>query len=97
MQDQQSLANQMGWMITTRDYLMELSNGLKTVKAEHQTILSNLKSVKYVNEGYTQVVSMTGDVDNKIDWMIKRINDEHLEYLDKQSKNILSALETFKN
>ena len=92
----QSLANQLGWMITTKDYLIELSGALKDIKTAHAEILNDLRSVQYVNEGFVQVASMTNEVDEKVDLLIKHINDEHLEYVEKQTKNILQTLEAFK-
>jgi hypothetical protein len=95
MSQVQSFANQLGWMITTKDNLIELSRALQDIKVSHGQIMNNLRSVNYVNEGYVDLASMTKSVDDQVDLLVKHILDEHLGYIEEQSKIIAQTLQTF--
>ncbi|MDQ7084954.1 MAG: hypothetical protein Q9M36_08470 [Sulfurovum sp.] len=50
MENQQSLADQLGWCITTQDYLNDLNQELKYVAQQYQESVNQLKSFGYFKE-----------------------------------------------
>jgi G:T/U-mismatch repair DNA glycosylase len=95
MNDTQSLANQLGWCITTKDYLNNLNAETRYAEKQYEAMVDMLKQSNYLAELLPQIQQMQQEFQESTDDLIKHIEDEHLTYIESQSKsiqNILSSL-----
>lgn len=92
MNDLQSLANQLGWCVATKDYLNELNSEIHYVSGQYENMVDMLKQHKYMAELLPKIQQMQQEFQGSSDEIIKHINSEHLSYIDDQSKNIQSVL-----
>ena len=92
MSQQQSLADQLGWCITTQDYLNDLNIELKSVAKIYQSSIENLKEFGYLSEMMPLLESLCGEFETTIDEVVDYIESEHIEYVDSRSKTIQSVL-----
>ena len=90
--DSQSLANQLGWCITTRDYLNDLISELKDGSNSYGDIVQDLKHHNYMAELLPRIQEMQNEFQKNVDDLIKHIEDKHLEYIGNQSKIIMTTL-----
>ena len=89
----QSLANQIGWCRTTKDYLIGLNGELHSVATNYQTILDELRSRGYMADLLPQIEEMNREFQEISSDLIGHIEREHLAYIEKQSVGIRGALE----
>jgi hypothetical protein len=89
----QSLANQLGWCITTKDYLIELENELRFVANKYQNIVDELKNRGYLADLLYQIEVMNKEFQETSSDLIKHIENEHLAYIERQSVSIRGSLD----
>ena len=89
----QSLANQLGWCITTKDYLNELNGRLHSVASGYQGMIDELRNRGYMADLLPQIENMNREFQETSSDLIKHIENEHLAYIDKQSVAIRGALD----
>lgn len=89
----QSLANQIGWCKTTKNYLITLNDELRSVSENYQTTLDKLTSRGYMSDLLPQLQQMKKEFHESSNDLIGHIEHEHLAYIEKQSEGIRGALE----
>ena len=92
-QNLQSLANQINWCKTTKEYFIDLNNELKSVSVNYQTTLTELSDRGYMADLLPQLEQMKQEFSKSSQELIGHIEQEHLTYIEKQSDGILGALE----
>lgn len=88
MDNKQSLANQLGWSITTKDHLNELSGEIRYISKSYQNSVEWLKENQYLKELQPQIEQMQQEFQTATDDLVRHIESEHLAYIDTQSRNI---------
>jgi len=85
-----SLAEQLGWCITTKDYLNNLNAELKYVSNSYLDFADELKNSRYLKEMLLNLDLdvLTKEFEEEIDKLIQYIENDHLDYIDKQSQTI---------
>lgn len=89
-----SLADQLGWCITTKDYLNNLNHEMLFVKNQYQNMVANLRSGGYMSDLLPTIDNMNLEFGTEINALVKYIQDEHLAYIQVQADAIASAIET---
>ena len=92
-QNLQSLANQINWCKTTKEYFISLNNELHSVSTNYQTTLDELAKRGYMADLLPQLEQMEREFQKSSENLIGHIEQEHLSYIEKQSDGILGALE----
>ena len=93
MSDIQSLANQLAWSATTKDYLNNLNSEIRYVQGQYQSTVDELSRGNYMNELLRQIQQMEREFKESTDDLIKHVESEHLAYIDTQSRSIQGALD----
>ena len=83
-----SLADQLGWCITTKDYLNGLNSELKYVANNYVSAVDDLKQYGYIEEMLPDLEQLSQEFDSEINRIIQYIENEHFDYIDKQSQTI---------
>ncbi len=83
-----SLANQLGWCITTKDYLNNLNSELKYVSNSYNQAVDELREYGYLEEMLPNLQQLSQEFEDEINKVIAYIEDDHLDYIDKQSQTI---------
>jgi len=85
-----SLAEQLGWCITTKDYLNNLNAELKYVSNSYLNFADELKNSGYLEEMLLNLNLdiLTQEFEEEIDKLIQYIENDHLDYIDNQSQTI---------
>lgn len=81
MANQQSLADQLGWCITTQDYLNDLNAELKYVAQQYQNSIDELKSFGYFSEKMPHLENLCSEFDTTIDSVVEYVESEHIAYV----------------
>jgi hypothetical protein len=89
-----SLANQLGWCITTKDYLNNLNSELLFTKNRYENMVADLRSTGYMSDLLPMIENMNADFGEEINELIKYIQDEHLAYIQIQADATASAINT---
>lgn len=87
-----SLADQLGWCITTKDYLNNLNSELLFVKSQYQKMVTNLRSSGYMIDLLPMIENMNVDFGEEINVLVKYIQDEHLAYIQVQADATASII-----
>jgi len=88
----QSLANQIGWCRTTKDYLIGLNDEFYSVAKNYQDIVDELRSQGYMADLLPQIEEMNREFTESSSDLIGHIEREHLAYIENQSVGIHGAL-----
>lgn len=89
----QSLANQISWCKTTKEYFISLNNELHSVSVNYETTLRELADRGYMADLLPQLHQMEKEFEKSSRELVAHIEQEHLTYIEKQSDGILGALE----
>ena len=92
MSQQQSLADQLGWCITTQDYLNDLNMELKSVARQYQSSVDNLRAFGYIAEMMPHLENLCSEFEQSIDGMVDYIESEHVAYVHGRSETIQGML-----
>jgi len=97
MADVQNLADQLGWCNTTRDYLESLTEQLRTINKTYELTVDDFTAKGYFSDlredlGLDEMQQEFTDMTNNL---IRYIEDEHIDYIDDESKIVLDALGKF--
>jgi DNA-binding FrmR family transcriptional regulator len=92
MSTTQSLADQLGWCITTKDYLNDLDQELGYVAGQYERLVDELKQQHYLTELLTQIEAMQQEFQRQADDLIRHVEAEHLAYIDNQSRIVQGSL-----
>jgi len=93
MADTQRLADQLGWCITTKDYLNNLDNELRHIASQYQHTVDELKQHGYMADLLPRIEQLNETFQNETQALIRYVEEEHLAYIDKQSRSIGETLE----
>jgi len=95
MSNAQSLANQFGWTITTKDSLNNLNGEIRYVENKYGDMVDMLAQGGYFSEMLNQIKQMHDDFSNSASDLTKHIEQEHLAYIETQSKSLMSTMSQF--
>lgn len=87
-----SLADQLGWCIATKDHLNNLNNEMLYVKNQYQNMVTNLRSSGYMKDLLPMIENMHSEFGNEINALVKYIQDEHLAYIQVQADATASTI-----
>ncbi|MEN9434508.1 MAG: hypothetical protein RLZZ422_2097 [Pseudomonadota bacterium] len=87
-----SLANQLGWCITTKDCLNNLNSELLFAKNRYENMVADLRSTGYMSDLLPMIENMSAEFGEDINALIKYIQDEHLAYIQIQADATASAI-----
>lgn len=93
MESTQSLSNQLGWCITSRDYLTNLQEEIKHVGRQYYQCIEELRGAEYVNELLRQLHPMMLEFVQLADDVVRHIDSEHLSYINNQAKFVSEKLQ----
>lgn len=88
-----TLADQLGWCITTQDYLNDLNQELKFVAQQYQNSVDELRNYHYIDEWLPAIESLCEEFDSEIDEMVRYVESEHIEYVNSRSVTIQGKLQ----
>ena len=83
-----SLADQLGWCITTKDYLNDLNSELKYISNSYNEAVDELREYGYLEEMLPNLQQLSQEFEDEINKIITYIENDHLDYIDKQSQTI---------
>ena len=89
----QSLANQIDWCRTTKQYLIDLNNKLHSVATNHQTSLDDLRNRGYMSDILPKIEEMNREFQELSIDLMGHIEREHLAYIEKQSIGLRGDLD----
>lgn len=89
-----SLADQLGWCITTKDYLNNLNAEMIYVGNQYESMVAQLTSSGYMQDLLPMIESMKHEFHHEVRHLIKYIEDEHLAYIHTQSSAIAGTIES---
>ncbi len=92
MSSKQSLANQMGWTITTRDYLNNLNSELRHISNQYGNMLDMLRTGNYIEEELQRIEKQQSEFYESTKDLIQYIEQEHLKYIERQAQVIRADL-----
>jgi lipopolysaccharide biosynthesis regulator YciM len=90
----QSLANQLGWCITTRDYLEDLNGEVNHIARQYENSVDFLRTHGYFAELLAEISKMHDEFQIKADELVRHINNEHLSYINAQSNAVSGAIQS---
>jgi len=93
MSNEQSLADQLGWCISTKDFLNELNAEIRYVSNNYESTVEYLQQGGYMKEFLTDIQYMQQEFDESVGDLVSYVESEHLEYIDKKSHEIQGMLE----
>jgi hypothetical protein len=93
MSDVQSFANQLGWCVTSRDYLHGLQEEIKYVGHQYVQAFDELAQAEYMKELQEQMRPLLQEFISQADQVILHIDDRHHAYIDLQAKDVATQLE----
>jgi len=88
-----TLADQLGWCITTQDYLNDLNQELKFVAQQYQNSVDELRNYNYISEWLPAIENLCEEFDREIDEMVRYVESEHVEYVNARSVTIQGKLQ----
>ncbi len=91
----QSLANQLGWCITTKDNLNDLSATIRNFSNHYTEQVNMLASKDYFAETLNEIRQMSREFEDTTNDIINHIEKDHLAYIDTQSKAIRGVLSEY--
>jgi len=97
MNDKQSLANQLGWSITTKDILVNLISEIQYIVDKYNIMVNDLSDGGYFAEMLNEIKQMKNEFEYSAIMLIKHIEQEHLQYIENQKKSIIIAINKFNN
>lgn len=93
MSDVQSFANQLGWCMTSRDYLHGLQDEIKYVGKQYVQSFEALQQAQYVQELLLEMRPLLQEFIQSADDVIRHIDDRHVAYIDVQARDVSTELQ----
>lgn len=90
----QSLANQLGWCIKTREHLEGVNTNIDYVARQYENSVDFLRTHGYLSELLAEISAMQDEFQTKADELVKHINNEHLSYINAQSNAVSGAIQS---
>jgi len=92
-----SLADQLGWCITTKDYLNNLNSEMLYVSNQYTNMVEQLQSTGYMRDLLPMIQNLNYEFDKEIKEIVKYIEGEHLAYIQKQSSGVSDQINKLMN
>lgn len=92
-----SLADQLGWCITTKDYLNNLNSEMLYVANRYTDMVEQLQSTGYMNDLLPMIQNLNNEFDKEIKEIVKYIEGEHIAYIQKQSSAVSDQINKLMN
>lgn len=92
-----SLADQLGWCITTKDYLNNLNSEMLYVANRYTDMVEQLQSTGYMNDLLPMIQNLNNEFDKEIKELVKYIEGEHIAYIQKQSSAVSDQINKLMN
>ncbi len=83
-----SLADQLGWCITTKDYLNNLNQELMYVKGNYRNSVDTLRGAGYLQELMPSLEKICQEFEEEVEGLVRYIEDEHTAYVQGRSATI---------
>lgn len=93
MSDTQTLADQLGWCVSTKDALQELEYSLYTVANGYDATIAALQGTRVFNEYVAIVHPRQQAFRQSARELLSRIQNDNLDYINKQSERIRQELQ----
>ena len=91
----QSLDTQLGWCITTRDYLEDLGADIRHIARFYDTTIDNFASNRYVDEMLQELVVLRDEFNERAENAVRHIDDVHVTYINKQSDLVRAEMDKY--
>lgn len=95
--DTQGYANQLGWCITTRDYLSNLQEEIKHVGRQYHGCCEELRSNHYMSELMPRLDAKMREFVSLADATIVHVENVHLSYINERAKFVSEELRAIQN
>jgi len=89
---QMDMADQLGWCITTKDYLSQLENELLFISKQYGDLLNDLQAAGYAKQGLDTIRGNYQRFESEIDDLLRHLRSDHYDYIDKQCEKIKNTL-----
>ena len=93
MSDTQTMADQLGWCITTKDALKELEQSLYRVANDYDATVETLRATRVFNEYAAVVEQRQEHFRESVRDLLSSIQNDNLAYINKQSARIQQELQ----
>lgn len=94
MSNKTSLADQLGWCITTRDSLTELANAVQVSRANVQnTLIAMAQSNDVPNEVVEFFKDTYQEFNDEADKMINNIQSQHISYINERADDLKALIQ----
>lgn len=92
-----SLADQLGWCITTKDYLNNLNAEMLYVANQYNNMVEQLQSTGYMNDLLPMIVNLSSEFQKEINDIVKYVEGEHISYIQKQASAVSDQINKLMN
>lgn len=94
MSNKTSLADQLGWCITTRDRLTELANAVQVSRSNVQnTLIAMAQSNDVPNEVVEFFKDTYQEFNDEADKMINNIQSQHISYINERADDLKKTIQ----
>lgn len=93
MSDVQSLANQLGWCITTKDHLEGMIGEINYISKQYENMVEMLREQGLMSELLSQVEQAHHAYQQDAEALVRHVSQDHLPYVEGRSQSVQSALE----
>ena len=92
-----SLADQLGWCITTKDYLNNLNAEMLYVAKQYANMVEQLKATGYMKDLLPMILDLNQEFEKEIQDIIRYIEGEHISYIQKQADAVSGEINKLMN
>jgi len=86
------LADQLGWCITTKDYLNDLIDEIESTGKAYEDMIDELKQNGYFGDIAEPLIRNQQQFQKEVDSLKKYVADEHLDYIQQQADSVSATL-----
>ena len=91
------LADQLGWCITTKDYLNDLIDEIEGTGKAYEDMIDELKQNGYFGDISEPLIRNQQQFQNEVESFKKYVADEHLDYIQQQADSVSATLKNLLN
>jgi len=91
------LTDQLGWCITTKDYLNDLIDEIESTGNAYEGMIDELRKNGYFGDIAEPLIRNQQQFQNEVDSLKKYVADEHLDYIQQQADSVSATLRKLLN
>lgn len=91
------LADQLGWCITTKDYLNDLIDEIESTGKAYENMIDELKQNGYFGDIATPLIQNQLQFQSEVESLKNYVADEHLDYIQQQADAVSATLRKLLN